>query len=52
MNGLSALGSTQAHLWMGQKYYAHCKKGTTLRRAFIVLIQGIFIHPLHSFPYW
>lgn len=52
MNGLSALGSTRVHPWMGQKYCAHSKKGSTIRRAFIILMQGIFIHPLRSFPYW
>lgn len=51
-NSLSALGSTKAHLWIGQKYCVYHKKGTTTRRSFIILIQGTFIHPLHSFPYW
>jgi len=52
VNGPSALGSAQAHFWTGQKYCAHHKKGITIRRAFIVLMQDIFIHLLHSFRYW
>lgn len=37
--GLSTLGSAQAHLQMEQKYCAHHKKGTTIRRAFIIIFR-------------